>query len=270
MMNIGENLQKMFSLEGSVVVFTGAAGGIGSTIAEGMALAGARVALCDINQEQLEQVQKRITEAGGEASCHRLDVTDKDCIEECIDGIGRQYKHIDILVNCAGINKREGFMDVKEETYDRIMDINLKGVFLVTQSVAPYMKTQKKGSIINIGSHNTGSILGGCSVYGATKCGVLSMTRSMAVEWAKYNIRANCVSPGHIQTPLTVPTWEHPGRSKYLLDRIALNRPGVPEDITGICILLASDASAYITGAEIRVDGGCIAGGQPWDYDTAF
>lgn len=104
MMNIGENLQKMFSLEGSVVVFTGAAGGIGSTIAEGMALAGARVALCDINQEQLEQVQKRITEAGGEASCHRLDVTDKDCIEECIDGIGRQYKHIDILVNCAGID----------------------------------------------------------------------------------------------------------------------------------------------------------------------
>ena len=161
-------------------------------------------------------------------------------------------------------------MDVTEETYDRIMAINLKGVFLVTPAVAPYMKEQHGGSIINIGSHNTGSILGGCSVYGATKCGILSFTRSMAVEWAKYNVRANCVSPGHIQTALTVPTWEHPVRSKYLLDRIALNRPGYPEDIVGICILLASDASAYITGAEIRVDGGCIAGGQPWPYDTEF
>lgn len=270
MMNVGENLQNMFSLDGRTVVFTGAAGGIGSAIAAGMARAGARIALCDINQEQLERVRKSITEEGGEASCHTLDVTKKERIQECVDAVVQQYGSIDILVNCAGINKREGFMDVTEETYDRIMEINLKGVYLVTQAVAPYMKRQKKGSIINIGSHNTGSILGGCSVYGATKCGVLSMTRSMAVEWAKYNIRANCVSPGHIQTPLTVPTWEHPGRSRYLLERIALNRPGLPEDITGICILLASDASAYITGTEIRVDGGCIAGGQPWDYDTAF
>lgn len=270
MMNVAENLKDLFSLEGQVVVFTGAAGGIGSAIAEGMASAGAQIALCDINQEQLESVKNKITEAGGSATCHRLDVTDKENITACIEEIGGRYGKIDILVNCAGINKREGFMDVSEETYDRIMNINLKGVFLVTQAVAPYMKKQQKGSIINIGSHNTGSILGGCSVYGATKCGVLSMTRSMAVEWAKYNIRANCVSPGHIQTPLTVPTWEHPQRSRYLLDRIALNRPGYPEDIIGICILLASDASAYITGTQIRVDGGCIAGGQPWDYDTGF
>lgn len=269
-MNIGENLQKMFSLENKVVVFTGAAGGIGSAIAIGMASAGARIALCDINQELLLNVQNKITEAGGKATSHLLDVTNKDKIAECIEEIGKTYGQIDILVNCAGINKREGFVDVNEETYDRIMDINLKGVFLVSQAVAPFMKKQRKGSIINIGSHNTGSILGGCSVYGASKCGVLSLTRSMAVEWAKYNIRANCVSPGHIQTALTVPTWKHPERSKYLLDRIALGRPGYPEDVTGVCIMLASDAASYITGTEIRVDGGCIAGGQPWDYDTEF
>lgn len=269
-MSVAENLEKLFSLEGKVVLFTGAAGGIGSAIASGMAGVGAQVALCDINQEQLEKVQSDIEAAGGSASSHVLNVTDKESISACVKEIGEKYGHIDVLVNCAGINKREGFMDVTEETYDRIMAINLKGVFLVTQAVAPYMKAQNGGSIINIGSHNTGSILGGCAVYGATKCGILSFTRSMAVEWAKYNVRANCVSPGHIQTALTVPTWEHPVRSQYLLDRIALNRPGYPKDIVGVCIMLASDASSYITGTEIRVDGGCIAGGQPWPYDTEF
>lgn len=263
-------LEQMFSLKGKVVAFTGAAGGIGKAIAAGLAYAGASVALCDINEAQLQKCQEEIEAQGQTASSHLLDVTKKESIAECIKSIAERYGRIDVLVNCAGINKREGFMDVTEETYDRIMDINLKGVFLVTQETAPYMKKQNGGSIINIGSHNTGSILGGCSVYGATKCGILSLTRSMAVEWAKYNIRANCVSPGHIQTPLTTVTWEHPKRSKYLLDRIALNRPGYPDDIVGVCILLASEASAYITGTEIRVDGGCIAGGQPWPYDTEF
>ena len=247
-MSVAENLQKLFSLEGKVVLFTGAAGGIGSAIASGMAAAGGEIALCDINDEQLKMVQAGIEAAGGKSSCHVMNVTDKDSICDCVEEVGKIYGHIDVLVNCAGINKREGFMDVTEETYDRIMAINLKGVLLVTQAVAPYMKEQNAGSIINIGSHNTGSILGGCAVYGATKCGI----------------------PGHIQTALTVPTWEHPVRSKYLLDRIAMGRPGYPEDIVGICILLASDASSYITGTEIRVDGGCIAGGQPWPYDTNF
>lgn len=269
-MSIADNLESMFSLKGKNVLFTGAGGGIGSAVAEGLAFAGAHVALCDINKESLEKVEQKIKADGGSASVHVLDVTNLQDIKKCVAEIAEAYGHIDVLVNCAGVNKREGLADVDEKTYDRLMAINLKGVFFVSQAVAPYMKEQNQGSIINIGSHNTGSILGGCSVYGATKCGVLSLTRSMSVEWAKYNIRANCVSPGHIQTELTVPTWEHPVRSKYLLERIALNRPGYPEDITGVCVLLASDASAYITGTEIRVDGGCIAGGQPWPYDTNF
>lgn len=269
-MSVKSNLEELFSLEGKVVVFTGAAGGIGSELCTGMAGAGAIMALCDIDQAKLDALTDLIREQGGEASAHRLNVTDKNNIHSCIQEIGEKYGRIDVLVNCAGINKREGFMDVTEETYDRIMAINLKGVFLVTQEVVPYMMKQKNGSIINIGSHNTGSILGGCAIYGATKCGIVSFTRSMAVEWAKYNIRANCISPGHIQTPLTTVTWEHPERSKYLLDRIAMNRPGVPGDILGTCILLASDASAYITGSEYRIDGGCIAGGQPWPYDTKY
>lgn len=269
-MSIASKLEGLFSLKGKVVVFTGAGGGIGSALVKSLAAVGATVALCDINEEALSEIQKEIEAKDGQASSHKLDVTNQTSIKDCIEEIGSKYGRIDILVNCAGINKREGFMDVQEETYDRMMNINLKGAFFVTQAVAPYMKKQKNGSIINIGSHNTGSILGGCAIYGATKCGLLSLTRSMAVEWAKYNIRANCISPGHIATPLTTVTWEHPERSKYLLDRIALNRPGYPDDIEGVCILLASDASAYITGCEYRVDGGCIAGGQPWPYDTEF
>ena len=267
---IEDSLKRMFGLQERVVVLTGAAGGIGSAIACGMASVGAVMALCDINTAQLAEVEKKITAAGGRASSHVMDVTQKGSIHACIQEIHTKYGRIDVLINCAGINVREGIMDVPEERYDKIMAINLEGVFMVSREVAPIMKAQNAGSIINIGSHNTGSILGGCSVYGATKCGVLSFTRSMAVEWAKYHIRANCVSPGHIRTELTKPTWEHPVRSKYLLDRIALGRPGYPEDIVGICVFLASDSSSYITGAEIRVDGGCIAGGQPWPYDTAF
>lgn len=269
-MAVGSYLDEMFSLKGRVALFTGAAGGIGAEVALGLAKAGAHVALCDMNQIQLEETKKNIQEEGGSADCFLLDVTSRESIDRCVKEAAALTGRIDILVNCAGINRREGLADVDEATYDKIMDVNLKGVFFVSQAVAPYMKEQRAGSIINIGSHNTGWILGGCSVYGATKCGVLSLTRSMAVEWAKYNIRANCVSPGHIKTALTTVTWENPERSGYLLDRIALNRPGYPEDITGVCILLASDASSYISGCEYRVDGGCICGGRPWPYDTGF
>ena len=266
-------LEKLFSLKGKTALVTGAAGGIGSAIAEAFHGAGACVLLCDINMEALEGVVKQLSEtapANAAAYAFRLNMTEFESFKGIVTDAAKVSGKIDILVNCAGINKREGLVDVEEATYDRIMDINLKGAFFLSQAVAPYMKNQKSGSIINIGSHNTGAILGGVSVYGASKSGLMSLTRSMAVEWAKYNIRANCISPGHIKTELTIPTWEHPERSKYLLDRISLGRPGFPEDIVGLSILLASDASSYITGAEFRIDGGCLAGGQPWPYDTNF
>jgi len=260
-------LEKIFSLKGKTALVTGAAGGIGSAIAQSLHSAGACVLLCDVNMEALEGIRKKL---GDGAHAFRLDMTELKSFRGIVSEMAKISGRIDILVNCAGINKREGLADVEEATYDRIMNINLKGAFFLSQTVAPYMKNQKSGSIINIGSHNTGAVLGGVSVYGASKSGLLSLTRSMAVEWAKYNIRANCISPGHIKTELTIPTWEHPERSKFLLDRIALGRPGFPEDIVGLCVLLASEAASYITGAEFRIDGGCMAGGQPWPYDTCF
>lgn len=269
-MSVEKTLKDLFSLEGKVVLLTGAAGGIGEALAKGMAGAGATLCNCDLNKERLQQLDEEIIQEGGKSSSYVLNVADKESIQSCVDAIIADYGKIDVLINCAGINKREGFLDVTEETYDRIMDVNLKGVFLLTQAVVPHMIEKKYGSIINMGSHNVVGMLGGVSIYGATKSGIAAFTRAMAIEWAKYNIRANCICPGHIITPLTTVTWEHPTRGDYLRDRIAMRRPGNPEELVGLTILLASDASSYITGVNHHVDGGCLAGGTPWEYDTKW
>ncbi|MDD4075853.1 MAG: SDR family oxidoreductase [Eubacteriales bacterium] len=264
------NLKKLFSLDGKIVVMTGAAGGIGAALSKGMAGIGATMCNCDVSEKGLKALSDSIEAEGGKCSSYLLDVTKKESIDAAVDAIIKEHGRIDVLVNVAGINKREGLLDVTEETYERIMDINLRGVFLVSQAVGKHMIKARKGSVINIGSHNATAMLGGCSVYGATKSGVVALTRSMAVEWAEWGVRANAVSPGHILTPLTQVTWDHPTRGDYLRDRIAMRRPGEPEEILGLVVLLASDASSYMTGANYVVDGGCLCGGMPWDFDSAY
>ena len=266
-MDTGAYLHSVFGLEGKTILVTGAAGGIGSAISRGLASAGGEVALCGRNLEKCRALADEITAAGGRVTAHRLDVSDLDSIRACVDEVVRQYGKIDVLFNVAGINKREGLLDVEPETYDRIMDTNLKGVFFMSQAVAREMYRRKSGNIINIGSHNDTGMLGGCSVYGAAKSGVIALTRSMAVEFAQYGIRCNAISPGHILTELT---WDHPTRGDYLRERIAMGRPGEPAELVGIAIMLASDASSYMTGQAYHVDGGCLCGGKPWEYDTQY
>jgi gluconate 5-dehydrogenase len=269
-MAVAENLQKLFSLENKVVVLTGAAGGIGSVLAKGLAGAGANMVLTDVAMDKLLIVENEIKTSGDMAKSYELNVMKMDSIHTCVDNIIKDFGRIDVLINCAGINKREGFLDVDETTYDRIMHINLKGLYFLTQEVVKHMIKQHSGNIINMASHNSVSMLGGCSVYGATKSAVTALTRSMAVEWAKHGIRANAIAPGHIITPLTAVTWEHPERSKYLKERIAMERPGTPEEILGLTVMLASDASSYMSGMMYHIDGGCLAGGSPWPYDTKY
>ena len=268
--SVAGTLERLFTLENKVVLLTGATGGIGSVLAEGFAAAGATMALCDLDEDKLSLVAAGITSRSGTAGCFTLDLTDMRSIITCVDNVISVYNRVDVLVNCAGINVREGFLDVEEPTYDRIMDINLKGVYFITQEVVKHMIKRKTGNILNIASHNSVGMLGGCSVYGASKSAIAALTRSMAVEWAKHGIRANALAPGHILTELTAVTWEHPERSKYLRERIALERPGTPEELLGIAIMLISDASSYITGSMIHVDGGCLAGGAPWPFDTKY
>lgn len=263
-------LQSLFGLHGKTILITGAGGGIGLAISEGLAKAGAEVALCSRTVSKCQPLAEQIRADGGTASVHVLDVTRLDSIHQCVDEVIQTYGKIDVLFNVAGMNRREGLLDVEEATYDRIMDTNLKGVFFMSQAVAREMYQRKTGSIVNIGSHNDEGMLGGCSVYGATKSGVVALTRSMAVEFAQYGIRANAISPGHILTDLTEVTWAHPTRAPWLRERIAMRRPGRPEELVGMAILLASDASSYMTGQAYHIDGGCLCGGSPWEYDTNY
>lgn len=263
-------LRNLFSLEGKTILITGAAGGIGAAISRGLARAGGETALCGRTVEKCEALADSIRAEGGVASAHYLDAADIRTIQPCVDEVVRQYGKIDVLFNVAGINRREGLLDVEEDTYDAIMDTNLKGLFFVSQRVAREMYKRKSGSIVNIGSHNDQGMLGGCSVYGASKSGVAALTRSMAVELAQYGIRCNAISPGHILTELTQVTWDHPTRAPWLRQRIAMGRPGSPEELVGMAILLASDASSYMTGQAYHIDGGCLCGGAPWEYDTKY
>ena len=269
-MDHGAYLKSVFSLEGKTALVTGAAGGIGAAISRGLAYAGAEVALCGRTLSKCRALEAEITAAGGRASAHLLDVADLASIRRCVDEVMARYGRIDVLFNVAGINKREGLLDVAEADYDRIMDTNLKGVYFMTQAVAREMYKRKTGSIVNIGSHNDTAMLGGCSVYGAAKSGVIAITRSMAVECARYGIRCNAISPGHIITELTQVSWDSPNRAPYMKSRIAMERGGQPEELVGMAILLASDASSYMTGQTYHIDGGCLAGGTPWEYDTAY
>ena len=267
---VAENLEKMFGLTGKKILLTGAAGGIGEALAEGLAGAGGEMLLCDIAEERLAALTDKIKSGGGRAAGFYMDVSKTESIRTAVGAIIDHSTRVDVLINCAGINKREGFLDVTEETYDFIMDINLKGIYFLSQEVAKHMMAQKSGNIINVASHNSVGMLGGCSVYGASKSAVTALTRSMAVEWAQYGIRANAIAPGHILTQLTTVTWEHPERSVYLRERIAMRRPGTPDELVGVVVMLASDASSYMSGMMIHVDGGCLAGGSPWPYDTKY
>ena len=263
-------LNSVFGLTGKTILVTGAGGGIGLAISEGLANAGAEVALCNRTVSKCQPLADRINAAGGRATVHHLDITSLDSIRACVDEVVKTYGKIDVLFNVAGINKREGLLDVEETTYDRIMDTNLKGLFFMSQAVAKEMYKRKSGSNVNIGSHNDEGMLGGCSVYGAAKSGVVALTRAMAVEFAQYGIRANAISPGHILTELTQVTWDHPTRAPWLRERIAMKRPGLPSELVGMAILLASDASSYMTGQAYHIDGGCLCGGAPWEYDTKY
>ena len=270
MTSVSEKLTQLFSLDGKNILLTGATGGIGEVLAKGLAEAGAFMLISDIHEESLGILRDKIISDGGGADAYVLDISCTASIKENVNKIIANNKRIDVLINCAGINKRDGFLDVTEELYDKIMDINLKGVYFLSQEIAKHMIKQKSGNIINISSHNAVGMLGGCSVYGASKSAVTALTRSMAVEWSQYGIRANALAPGHILTPLTQATWDNPKRAEYLTERIAMRRPGKPEELVGAVVMLASDASSYMSGMMIHVDGGCLAGGSPWPYDTAF
>lgn len=271
---IGENLCKLFSLENKVILMTGGAGQIGSVIAKAYAGLGAKVVIADIDEEALKDVESQIKKDNGECMTLSLNLMNKEDIYKTVDIVMEKYGKIDVLANIAGINKRLLMTNGSEDTFDKIIGVNLRGAYLMSIKVAKEMIKRNEElaenerihlSIMNVASYNSVMMLGGNSVYGMSKSGIAAMTRSQAIEWAKYGFRSNALTPGHISTKLTAQLWDDPYYSKYMLDRIAMARPGYPEDMIGMAVLIASDASSYMSGQLCVVDGGCLAGGQPWE-----
>ncbi|MFQ5867301.1 MAG: SDR family NAD(P)-dependent oxidoreductase [bacterium] len=251
-------LEKM-SLKGKVGIVTGASRGLGKGIAIGLVQAGADLAVTSRDIEKIEKVAEEIKNWGGEVLPLQVDVSRKEDIDRMLEKTLEKFGKIDFLFNNAGRITRVPSEDFSERDWDKEININLKGTFLCCQAVGRVMIKQKRGKIINISS--IASFIGGknISAYVASKGGVSQLTKSLASDWAKYNIRVNAIGPGYFTTDLTEPLRQDPERFSAINARIPLGRWGKPEDLAGIAVFLACDASDYITGQTIFVDGGWLA-----------
>ncbi|MBD3180819.1 glucose 1-dehydrogenase [Candidatus Poribacteria bacterium] len=259
-------LQKLFSLEGKSALVTGASSGIGQALAIGLTGAGAEAAINGRNQERLEETRSIIESNGGRAVALPADLRKVETCRKLVADANKVLGKIDILINCAGMNRRKPITEATEDDFDTIVAVNLRSIYFLSQAVYPIMCKQGGGKIVNIGSINIFYGLDTVSVYGLSKGGVGQLTKVMAVEWAKDNIQVNCVTPGFIRTPLTEHLWRDDEKAPWFRKRIRARRPGTPEELVGVTIMLSSNASSYITGENITVDGGFLAGGS-WFTD---
>ncbi|MCI8848777.1 MAG: SDR family oxidoreductase [Oscillibacter sp.] len=267
-MSVEKTLKKLYSLENKVILLTGAAGGICSVMAQTLAGAGAVLALCDVQEEAVQNLCRSLEGTGHTA--YRLDLLDRQDISACVSKALDTYGRIDGLINGAGISKRIGMLDVDDALYERIMDVNLKAAFFMSQEVVLKSMRHTGGKILNIASYNSTSVCGGSSVYAVSKSGLLGLTRSMAVEWGKFNIQANAIAPGFIDTPLTSELKEDPIRHGRIQEMTCCRRMARPEELMGMTVLLMSPASSYMTGHVYNVDGGALIGGSPWPFPTKY
>ena len=247
----------MFNLEGRVAIVTGGNGGIGLGMAEGLAKAGAKIALVGRNSEKNAQAVSILEKQGVEVLSIEKDITEPTSGAEIASATEERFGGIDILINNAGSNIRKRPEDLKPEEFRWVLETNLTSAFLCSQAVYPAMKRAGAGKIINIGSMY--SIFGGVvsTAYSVSKAGIVQMTKSMATAWASENIQINAVLPGWIDTELTQKARkEIDGLYERQLARIPDGRWGTPEDHAGIAVFLASSGSNYITGTAIPVDGG--------------
>lgn len=249
-------------LDNKIALITGAGSGLGQAIALGFAEMGADVAITELpGKEALAQTTlDGIRATGRRAFTVPLDVTRTDTIEGAVAQVMREFGRIDILVNNAGINIPKMALDVTETDWDRVQDVNLKGLFFVTQAVAKQaLLPQGGGKVVNMASQMGVIGYNKRAAYCSSKAGVVNLTRVLAFEWAQYNINVNCIGPTFVLTPLTAPMFEDESFRDDVLRRIPLGRLGTPEDIVGAAVYLASPASDMVTGHALIVDGGWTA-----------
>jgi NAD(P)-dependent dehydrogenase (short-subunit alcohol dehydrogenase family) len=248
-----------FDLSGKVAVVTGAGRGMGRHMALDLARYGADVVLCSRTLSELEQVRGEVEALGRKALVVPTDVGQSAEIERMTETAVERFGRIDILVNNAGMNIPQWAEEVTEEAWDRIMNINVKGVFFCAQAVGKVMIRQKKGKIINISSQSGTIGLIKRSAYCSSKGAVNQLTRVLALEWGKHNICVNALAPTFVETPMTRPMLEEKSFRDYVMGNIVLGRLCKPEDLTGGLIFLASDASDMVTGHILHIDGGWTA-----------
>jgi 3-oxoacyl-[acyl-carrier protein] reductase len=243
-------------LAGKVALVTGAARGIGRSVAEKLASAGADIALCDLQEDWLGEAAAAIRAMGRRAECAAMDVSNAESVAASVAKTVAAFERVDILVNNAGITKDTLLVRMSDETWDAVLSVNLRGTFLVTRAVSKLMMKQRSGAIVNIASI-IGLIgnAGQCN-YAASKGGVIAFTKSVAKELASRNVRVNAVAPGFIQTRMTDQLPEEV--KKKMLEAIPMQRFGTAEDVANAVLFLAGDASSYMTGQVVTVSGGMV------------
>jgi len=251
---------KQINHDDRVALVTGAGTGLGRQFSVTLAQAGAKVALAARRREKLDETAEIIREHGGTAVCLELDVTDSLSITNCIRETESELGAPDILVNNAGIARQAFLSEMSEEDWDAVLDTNLKGVFLVAQAAANSMiKAGKRGSIINIASILGIRVSKALGSYIAAKAGVIQLTKAMALEWSRNNIRVNALAPGYFVTEINQHQFDDAAHER-MKHTVPLGRVGELEEIAGPLLLLASDAGNYMTGSIVTVDGGHLCG----------
>lgn len=250
------SIEQKFSLAGKTALVTGASGGLGKHFAETLASCGAQVAVGARRAEKVAEVVDGIIKRGGKALAVSLDVTERASIQSAFDSIETHFGPVSICVNNAGISGRDPALDTNDEDWDAVFDTNLKGVWMVSQETAKRLVAKDiGGSIINIASILGERVMPGVLSYTVTKAGVVQMTKALALEWARHNIRVNALAPGYVETDLNRSLLQSEA-GKKIIARIPQRRTGDLQDLDGPLMLLASDASSFMTGAVIPVDGG--------------
>jgi gluconate 5-dehydrogenase len=254
------NEMKQFDLTGKVALVTGTSRGLGQYLGRALAKAGADLVITSRDPTTLGSFQAEIETLGRRVLALALDVRDYESVQKMAADAVAHFGGIDILVNNAGCNVRKPALDVTWDDWNLVLDTNLRGTFFVSQVVARNMVARRYGRIINIGSVTCVAGYAGLGPYGASRGGVKQLTMSLADDWGVYGITVNCLAPGWFKTAQNAVMYENKEWVDYLVDRIPLKRPGQPRDLDGAVVFLASDASEYITGQTLLVDGGISTG----------